>query len=121
MNSNLKIMVVDDDEQIRIALQTILKKEGYEVNVFPDALSAYIDLQKEDYSLIISDQKMPEMTGLEFLKKVNEEYEDIPFIMITAYGTILDALGMVAPKPYKHHVNLSYQGKKLPFYMFYWR
>ena len=92
MNSNLKIMVVDDDEQIRIALQTILKKEGYEVNVFPDALSAYIDLQKEDYSLIISDQKMPEMTGLEFLKKVNEEYEDIPFIMITAYGTILDAV-----------------------------
>lgn len=33
------------------------------------------------------------------------------------YGPILDALGMVAPKPYKHHVNLSYQGKKLPFYV----
>ena len=92
MNSNLKIMVVDDDEQIRIALQTILKKEGYEVNAFPDALSAYIDLQKAEYSLIISDQRMPEMTGLEFLKKVNDEYEDIPFIMITAYGTILDAV-----------------------------
>lgn len=92
MNNDLKILVVDDDEQMRIALNTILTSQGYLVDMCEDGMSAYLKLQKENYALVISDQKMPEMTGKELLKKVSEEFPDTPFIMITAFGTILDAV-----------------------------
>ncbi|MGI6680616.1 MAG: sigma-54-dependent transcriptional regulator [Bdellovibrionota bacterium] len=92
MNDKLRLLVVDDDEQIRVALETILKKQGFLVDTFSNAMCAYLELQKENYALIISDQKMPEMTGKEFLRKVNSEYPEIPFIMITAFGTITDAV-----------------------------
>ncbi len=90
--TNVKILLADDDPQIRLAIETILTKKGYEVTSFPDAMGAYLSLQNCEYSLIVSDQKMPEMTGQEFLRKVREDFPDIPFIMITAYGTINQAV-----------------------------
>lgn len=92
MTENIKILLADDDPQIRLALETVLTKQGYLVTSFPDAMGAYLSLQENEYSLIISDQKMPKMTGQEFLAKVHEEFPKIPFIMITAYGTINQAV-----------------------------
>lgn len=88
MNDKIKILVVDDDEQMRAALKGILEGKGFEVTLQSDALSACLNLEQNSYNLIISDQKMPGMSGQEFLKKVQEEYPEIPFVMITAYGTI---------------------------------
>jgi two-component system, chemotaxis family, chemotaxis protein CheY len=83
------IMIVDDNEPMRILIRNILENEGYK-NVFEaeDGVSACEILKEHKIDLIISDWKMPGMTGLELLTKVrsNQPIAQIPFIMVSVEG-----------------------------------
>ncbi|MEY3598710.1 MAG: hypothetical protein RL521_1132, partial [Bacteroidota bacterium] len=83
-----KILLVDDEASIRMALKEILEYEGHIVIESPDALAAIKAVGQETFDLIISDIKMPKMDGLEFLSKVKELGIDAPIVMITGHGTI---------------------------------
>lgn len=83
-----KILLVDDEASIRMALKEILEYEGHTVIESPDALAAIKAVGQETFDLIISDIKMPKMDGLEFLSKVKELGIDAPIVMITGHGTI---------------------------------
>ena len=103
-----RILVVDDEESIREFLEIMLKKEGYEVTVAEDGLKAKDILSKKTFDMVISDMQMPNMTGIELLKHVKENYSDLVFMMITAFGTTetaVDAMKMGAydyvTKPFK--------------------
>ncbi|MEO9869459.1 sigma-54-dependent transcriptional regulator [Ekhidna sp.] len=83
-----KILVVDDEKSIRDALSDILIEEGYEVLTGEDGEDGWSKLQDEKIDLVLCDIKMPKMDGMELLGKVSEEGLDIPFVMISAHGTI---------------------------------
>ncbi len=87
-----KILVVDDEESIREFLEIMLKKEGYEVTCAEDGAKAIEALSKKNFHMVISDLQMPNVTGLELLKHVKDNYSDTVFMMITAFGTTENAV-----------------------------
>jgi len=87
-----RILVVDDDEQMRVALSATLKHLKFEPVVAKDAREALKHLKKEQFDVILSDLKMPKMDGLEFLKETKKISEKTPFIMITAFGDVKTAV-----------------------------
>ncbi|MGE3975945.1 MAG: sigma-54-dependent transcriptional regulator [Bdellovibrionales bacterium] len=82
-----RILVVDDEESIREFLDIMLRKEGYEVTCVEDGQKAIDILKKKTFDMVISDMQMPHVTGLELLKHVRENYPDLLFMIITAFGT----------------------------------
>ena len=82
-----RILVVDDEESIREFLDIMLRKEGYEVTLAEDGARAIDLLKKKTFELVISDLQMPQVTGMELLKHVKDNFPDLLFMMITAFGT----------------------------------
>jgi len=85
-NSMKKIMVVDDEENIRFLYQEELRDDGYEVVTAGSGEKALELLPMERPDLITLDIKMPGMDGMETLRKIKEIDKDIPVILCTAYG-----------------------------------
>lgn len=89
IDNKLKILVVDDFKSMRSLIKTILRKLGF-TNVFEanDGKEAWDILQEEEVELVISDWNMPQMQGIDLLKKVraDEKLGDLPFLMVTAEG-----------------------------------
>ena len=87
-----KILVIDDEKSILDLLSVVFEKEGYSVKTSLSATKAVELMGDEDFDIIISDIKMPKMSGMELLRYVRENRPDIPIVMITAYGTIKQAV-----------------------------
>ncbi len=89
------ILVVDDEMIVLTALRETLRLEGYTVVATPDALQALEEIQKTRFSVILTDQQMPMLTGLEFLAQAKEVQPDATRILITAVlslNTVIDAI-----------------------------
>ena len=82
-----RILVVDDEVNMRESLRDILAEEGYDVALAEEGRSALRALD-DSTILIITDAKMPGMDGFELLREVHKRYPDLPVVMITAYGTM---------------------------------
>jgi DNA-binding NtrC family response regulator len=102
-----RVVVVDDEASVCEAVRAILELEGIEVTTFTDSTVAAEDIRKNNYDLIISDLKMPKMTGLELYDAVKDAAQDSSFIIITAFGTIPSAVDAIKqgvydyiPKPF---------------------
>jgi DNA-binding NtrC family response regulator len=102
-----KALVVDDEPSVCEAVKAILEIEGIEVTTFTDSIAAAEEIKQNSYDLIISDLKMPKMTGLELYDSVKESAAESLFIIITAFGTIPSAVDAVKkgvydyiPKPF---------------------
>ncbi len=78
------IFVVDDDVEVRRALVRLLRDSDYVLHVFPNPVEALERIDELAPDLIISDNEMPKMTGLEFLKKVRGERPEIRTLMLTS-------------------------------------
>ena len=90
-----KILVVDDEESVRVILKQILDQGGFAAEVANDGVDALAKLKKETFDLLITDINMPNMDGVALLKKAKELYPNMPTIFITAYGKdkiILEAM-----------------------------
>lgn len=83
-----RILIVDDEENARVALSKILAHEGYDVLSAKNGVEALNCLRNKDVELIITDLNMPEMNGLMFLRELNRRHPAISVIMITAYGEV---------------------------------
>ncbi|NVL89808.1 MAG: sigma-54-dependent Fis family transcriptional regulator [Desulfobacterales bacterium] len=86
------ILLIEDIDQERASLCEVLKGEGYRVTAVGNGVSALEELKGHNYDLIISDLRMPELDGLGLLRKLNEKEIDIPFIVISGYGTVESAI-----------------------------
>jgi DNA-binding NtrC family response regulator len=84
--------VVDDEQNIRRMLNRVLSTEGFIVKEAINGLEALKRLEVEDYSLVLLDLKMPGLNGIETLKKIRELDINLPIIMISAYGSISEAV-----------------------------
>lgn len=89
------ILIVDDEPSIREALKDILTEEKYDTLTAQNGVEAYAILENQKVDLVLCDIKMPKMDGMELLSKCFEEGFDVPFIMISAHGTIDNAVDAV--------------------------
>jgi two-component system response regulator PilR (NtrC family) len=87
-----KILIVDDEESILDLLSVVFAKEGYSVSKAMSAAKAFELIDKNDFDLIITDIKLPEKSGMDILDYVHKEKAETPVVMITAYGTIKQAV-----------------------------
>lgn len=87
-----KLLVIDDEKSILDLLSVVFEKEGYAVKTSLSATRAVEFMNNEDFDMIITDIKMPRMNGMELLRHVRQKRPDIPIVMITAYGTIKQAV-----------------------------
>jgi DNA-binding NtrC family response regulator len=83
-----RILVVDDDESLRRVTQVQLEQAGYLVTAAPDGPGAMAMLQESAQDLVLTDLKMPGMSGLDLLRKIRAEYPDTVVVMITAFGSV---------------------------------
>ena len=85
-NYTHKILVVDDSLTTRTLQKNILTSYGYRVQIATNAPDALIKMQKENFDLVITDNEMPIMSGLEFVKEIRKEskWADIPIIVLTS-------------------------------------
>ena len=89
---NYRILIVDDDENLRIGMATILEDEGFEVHEAENGRAGIEKLEQGMYDLIITDYKMNEMDGMRFLEQLKVEYPSLKVIMVTGFGTIEHAV-----------------------------
>jgi len=87
-----KILIIDDEKSILHLLSVVFKKEGWKVETCLSSPNAIEVINKKDFDLIVCDIKMPQISGMEILKHVKEKKQDIPVIMMTAYGSIKQAV-----------------------------
>lgn len=83
-----RILVLDDETSLIEWLKYALEQRDYQVVATTDPKRALAELKEHGFDLVISDIKMPEIDGFEFLKKVRRIYPEVPFIFITAYGSM---------------------------------
>jgi len=91
-SGGVKILLVEDKDSLRRMLATALKKAGYTVDEASDGNIAVDKLRKQPYSLILSDLRLPTLSGLEILMTQKEIDPNIPVLIMTAYGTIEEAV-----------------------------
>ena len=120
-----KIWVADDDEAIRMVLEESLSSAGFLTSIFPDADSLLEQLKTDKPDLIITDVKMPGSHGYDLLKYINDNFDEIPVIIMTAFTDMqaaIDSYGGGAfeymPKPFDldeaiEIVNRALEGKPI--------
>lgn len=87
-----RVLIVDDEPNILVALEFLLNKEGYEVLKASNGLQALEIIEKQPPRIVVLDVMMPEMDGFEVARKIREEEDnqDIHIIFLTAKGTDAD-------------------------------
>jgi DNA-binding NtrC family response regulator len=87
-----RILIVDDEDGMRRLLSRVLTREGYETSAVGSGAEALRLVASERFDLVVTDIKMPEMDGLQLLAELKEYEPSLPIIVITAYGTIENAV-----------------------------
>jgi DNA-binding NtrC family response regulator len=82
------ILIVDDDERICCLLEQLLVQSGYAVSTCRQASEALEELEKEQIDLVVTDVRLPGMSGVELTKRIIERWADIPIIVMTGYSEI---------------------------------
>jgi len=95
MSKKPQILIVDDELNIRRILQMAFDKAGYDAVTAEDGRTALIELEKQRFDAVITDVTMPGMTGYELQRLINEAAPEIPVIIMTAFGTIPQAVAAI--------------------------
>ncbi len=109
-----RILVVDDEENLRRVTQLKLQQAGYEAMTASDGSQALDVLSKHSQDLVLTDLKMPGMSGIDLLRKVKEEYPEVIVVVVTAYGTIESAVEAMRLGAYDFIIKpVNFDGLKL--------
>ena len=92
MSESERILIVDDEKNMRHMLEALLSKEGYLIDTAADGQEALEAITARNYDFVLCDVKMPKMDGLAFLKKAAGRLDQVTVIMMSAYGSIDTAL-----------------------------
>ncbi len=87
-----RVLLVDDDDSLRWVTQTQLTQAGYDVAAAADGASGLLSMAQDSPDLVITDLKMPGMSGLDLLRTIRRDYSEIPVILVTAFGTVENAV-----------------------------
>src|SRR6201987_1765964 len=87
-----RILIADDQEMMRDSLAATLAREGHEIVAVGDGPAAVSRLEAARFDLLITDLKMPKMTGIELLIEAKKLRSDMPVVMMTAFATVQTAV-----------------------------
>ena len=96
------ILIVDDEKNYLVVLEALLGAEGYEIMTALDGRAALATVREADLDLVITDMKMPGMSGMELLEACKNLKPDLPVIMMTAFGTIELAVEAMKKRAYDY-------------------
>jgi len=86
-NSKKRILIVEDDEEMRALLRDVIEEEGHETDSVNNGSEAFRKLVKQSFDLIITDIRMPGLTGLDILPGMRKLHPEVPIVVITAFGS----------------------------------
>ncbi len=92
MPKQYSILVVDDEQNMRVSLYEALARNGYHVRLAENGRMALELMQKQEPDLVVTDIRMPEMDGIEFLHTIRRRHGDLPVLIITGYATVATAV-----------------------------
>jgi DNA-binding NtrC family response regulator len=95
MGETARILIVDDDENIRKVLATILEEEGYDIETVDTAKRAIERSKRKFYNVALIDIRLPDMEGIELLTRMRETVPRMRKIVITGYPTLQNAVEAV--------------------------
>ena len=85
----LKVLLIDDDTSLREIIKDVLEMNGYKVIEASDGLEGFEKFKNENVDIIVTDLMMDNLNGIDFIKKIKSEYQDIPpIILMTGYGSV---------------------------------
>ena len=87
-----RILIVDDEKNYLVILQELLKEAGYDVLTARSGAGGLVQVDEEEPDLVITDMRMPNMSGLELIKQIKARQPDLPVIVMTAFGTVDNAV-----------------------------
>ncbi len=87
-----RVLIVDDEERMAEVIASALRRAGYDCETAPDGREALAALESRGADVVVTDWKMPQMDGLELLRRVRETRRDVPVILLTAHGTVPSAV-----------------------------
>ena len=90
------ILLVEDEQSQRTILRRVLEREGHEIETADNGKSALELLKNKQFNLVISDMRMPQMTGRDLLKIIKKQWADLPVLIVTAFAELDDAIDLVA-------------------------
>jgi two-component system response regulator PilR (NtrC family) len=97
-----KVLVADDEKTIRESLKQVLGEEGYETDTAEDGQEALSKIQENDYDVVLTDIKMPNLDGMELLEKATKLSPETFFIIMTAYASVKTAVDAMREGAYDY-------------------
>ena len=117
------ILIVDDEKNYPLILGAVLEEEGFEILTANSATEALDIIKASDVDLVLTDMKMPVMSGIELLERIKIKDPDLPVIMMTAYGTVDKAVEAMEKgaysyllKPFDNERLIIYVNKAISMY-----
>ncbi len=92
MDRRKRILIVDDEPNVRLVFRTALATLGAEITVAEDGESALDRLERQSFDLVLLDLKMPHVDGMETLRRLRERGDDTPVVIVTAHGDVPHAV-----------------------------
>jgi two-component system response regulator AtoC len=87
-----KVLIIEDDDIMRVTLEDSMVAQGYEARAHASGSDGVRVFKEDEFSLVITDVRLPDMTGIDVLRKIKEMNGTAPVIVMTAFGTIKDAV-----------------------------
>jgi two-component system NtrC family response regulator len=106
------ILIVDDEKNYLVVLEALLRPEGYEIITADNARSALRLIEESDLDLVLTDMKMPGVSGMELMEQCKKINPEVPVIMMTAYGTIEMAVEAMKKHAYDY-ITKPFQNEEL--------
>ena len=88
----MKLLIVDDEENIRLVLESVFSEAGYQVETAVNGLQAMEKMKSFQPEIILLDKNMPYMTGLETLQRIKKHFPNVVVVVVTAYGDVASAV-----------------------------
>src|SRR5215467_9409308 len=96
------VLIVEDDDSLRLIVQTQLEKLGYVTALAINAEQALEILKQSHPRLVITDLQLPGMSGIELLKRIQVDFPGLPVIVVTAFGTVQSAVNAMKAGAYDY-------------------
>ena len=86
------ILVLDDEQNYLLIIDTLLKEQGYSVTTLTDPQMGLAYLEESEVDVVLTDMKMPKLTGQDVLEHVRRTYPHVPVVIMTAFGSVESAV-----------------------------
>ena len=128
MNDKVHLLLIDDEKNYLLVLETLLTEAGYAVTALNDPETALAFLEESEVDIVITDMKMPRISGREVLERVKKNWPHIPVLIMTAFGSIESAVEAMRygafnyiTKPFSNDELLLFMGTDMFFSFESWR